>query len=215
MISEKQRNRELKEFAKLLVLSRKSSYSVKNIKSELESFWTDVQLWKLTSNKWVRRNRDAQRSMNLQCFWCWVKGNFLYTLNCPGYNLVRIPDKIYFYQWKRGRLIFGPLVLSWHSEPSVSMYASRKGHSCPKKNIWALYITFIIINLALLLRKGANGSTLWEWNFYFWERWLRKIGSSSKQLLLLCNSSIASLLLDSHNFQTLSLKRRSSSHIHE
>jgi hypothetical protein len=44
MISEKQRHREVKEVAKLLVLSRKSRYSVKNIKSELESFWTDVQL---------------------------------------------------------------------------------------------------------------------------------------------------------------------------
>ena len=38
-------------------------------------FWKDVRL-----DKCCRRNRNAQRSKNLQSFWFWVKENFLYTL---------------------------------------------------------------------------------------------------------------------------------------
>ena len=53
--------------------SRKSRFIVKNFKRC--SFWKDFRL-----DEWFWRNRDAQRSKNLQSFWCWVKGNFLYTL---------------------------------------------------------------------------------------------------------------------------------------
>ena len=70
----------------------------------------------------IWRNRDAQRSKNLQSFWCWVKGNFL------------LP-------WKCGR--FGPSisVLHWHSETSISIYASRKAILPPKN--YAVNFTFI------------------------------------------------------------------------
>jgi len=38
-------------------------------------FWKDVRL-----DKYFQRNRNAQRSKNLQSFWFWVKENFLCTL---------------------------------------------------------------------------------------------------------------------------------------
>ena len=75
-------------------------------------------------------------------FWCWVKGNFLFTVHHElGWNLVRIPDNI-FYQWECGR--FDPLVLSWHSKPSLSIHASILA---PKS-----YAVNHIHNLALSLK---------------------------------------------------------------
>ena len=42
-----------------------SRYNFKNIKTC--SFWKDVRLY-----EWFRRNRDTERSKNLQSFWCWA-----------------------------------------------------------------------------------------------------------------------------------------------
>ena len=117
-------------------------------------FWKDVRL-----DKCCRRNRNAQRSKNLQSFWFWVKENFLYR-------------KIFFYLWKCGR--FGSLVLSWHSEPSVSIY---------------IYIYIYILLGRQLPQKSCCKSHSYlgtfidaQWNFYFWERWLCKIGRASRYL---------------------------------
>ena len=126
-----------------------------------------------------------QRSKNLQSFWFWVKENFLYTLNWIK-TWWEFQTNI-FYLYKCGR--FGSLVLSWHSEPSVSI-CFQEGF-CPKRSCckWHSYLgTFIDT----------------QWNFYFSERWLCK-NRKSKQVPLLWNISTAPLLLDSP-IQTLPKK---------